>query len=194
MPDRTRDEWLVLRCQLGEPGAFEDLVREMERPLLYYAAKVLGDGNAALDVLQEVWLTVFRKIRKLKEPGSLRPWLYRIVHHMATDRIRRTVTRDRAEHASVADISEINEVPSFGPEDAAAIHQVLNALTNACGNMARDLCLFLVSFRDSFPDSVSDQPQPRPAAERNQADPAAASRTDELPAAGGRTTLNGIIS
>lgn len=109
--DRTHDEWLALRCKLGEAGAFEDLVHEMERPLLYYATKLVGDGNAALDVLQEVWMTVFRKVRKLKDPGSLRPWLYRIVHGIATDRIRQTVSRRRVEYEEAEDIPESSEAP-----------------------------------------------------------------------------------
>jgi RNA polymerase sigma factor (sigma-70 family) len=35
---QAREEWLVLRCQHGEPAAFGDLVREMERPLLIVAS------------------------------------------------------------------------------------------------------------------------------------------------------------
>jgi RNA polymerase sigma-70 factor (ECF subfamily) len=128
MTNRTGDEWLALRCQLGEPGAFEDLVHEMERPLLYYATKLVGDGNAALDVLQDVWMTVFRKIQKLKDPGSLRPWLYRIVHGIATDRIRQTITRERVERAEAEGIVESNGVPFFAAEDAAAVHEGLSTI------------------------------------------------------------------
>ncbi len=51
---RTHDEWIAIRCRLGEPGAFAELVREMERPLLYYAAKLVASNDLALDVLQEV--------------------------------------------------------------------------------------------------------------------------------------------
>jgi hypothetical protein len=36
---RARDECLAVRCQLGEPQAFAQLVHEMERPLLYNAAE-----------------------------------------------------------------------------------------------------------------------------------------------------------
>lgn len=42
---QARDEWLALHCRLGEPGAFADLVREMERPLLYSATRLLCDGD-----------------------------------------------------------------------------------------------------------------------------------------------------
>lgn len=72
----ARDEWLALACQRGQPEAFEDLIREMERPLLYYATKLLRDDERAIDVLQEIWLQAFRSIRRLEEPGRLRPWLY----------------------------------------------------------------------------------------------------------------------
>jgi RNA polymerase sigma-70 factor (ECF subfamily) len=49
---RTRDEWITLRCQAGEQNAFEDLVALMERPLLYYATKLTGNAETALDVLR----------------------------------------------------------------------------------------------------------------------------------------------
>ena len=48
---QARDEWIARRCQLGEPEAFADLVRELERPLLYFAQKLLVN-DTALDVLQ----------------------------------------------------------------------------------------------------------------------------------------------
>jgi RNA polymerase sigma-70 factor (ECF subfamily) len=94
---RARDEWLALRCQLGEPEAFAELVREMERPLLYYAAKLLKDENKAFDVLQEVWLTVFRQVRRLRDPRTLRTWLYRIAHGRIVDRIRQDMAREKTE-------------------------------------------------------------------------------------------------
>ena len=59
---QTQYEWLTLRCQSGEPGAFEDLIAIFERPLLYYAASLTGSPDSGLDVLQEVWIKVLRGI------------------------------------------------------------------------------------------------------------------------------------
>ena len=125
--DRTLYEWLALRCQTGEAGAFEDLVAAMERPLLYYAASITGDPDSGLDVLQEVWIKAFRGIGKLKDPGALRSWLYSITHGVAVDRIRRNVSRERAEAAELEDFQEAEE-PSFAEEDAAAIHEALREI------------------------------------------------------------------
>jgi len=126
---QTRDEWLALRCRLGEEGAFADLVRELERPLLYYAVKLLADEDSALDVLQEVWLAAFRAIRRLDEPRTVRRWLYRITHDRAVDRVRRDRSRGRAEKARAeAAPEEPDEEPTFGAEDVRAVHRALDRI------------------------------------------------------------------
>jgi RNA polymerase sigma-70 factor (ECF subfamily) len=131
MPTETDNqvhyEWLVLRCQSGEPGAFEDLIAVMERPLLYYAMSLTGSEDSALDILQDVWLRVLRGIRKLKDPGALRPWLYSITHGVAVDRMRREYARDRAESVQLENFQEVEE-PTFAEEDAAAIHLALSQI------------------------------------------------------------------
>jgi RNA polymerase sigma-70 factor (ECF subfamily) len=125
--NKTRYEWIALRCQSGDPGAFEDLIAIFERPLLYYASSLTGNADSGLDVLQEVWIKVFRSIHKLKDPGSLRSWLYAITHGIAVDRVRRSVSRERTEEAHLEDFQEAEE-PSFAAEDAAALHQALNEI------------------------------------------------------------------
>jgi len=124
---RTQYAWMALRCQAGEPGAFEDLIAVMERPLLYYAMTLTGNADSALDVLQEVWIKSFRSIRKLRDPGSLRSWLYSITHGIAVDRIRKNYSREQAEAVHLEDFEEAEE-PSFANEDAAAIHQALSEI------------------------------------------------------------------
>jgi RNA polymerase sigma-70 factor (ECF subfamily) len=99
----------------------------MERPLLYYATSLTANQDAALDVLQDVWLKVVGGIRRLKDPGSLKPWLYAITHGVAVDRIRRDYRRDKAEQAQLDDAFNIEE-PSFGEDDATAIRDGLSHL------------------------------------------------------------------
>jgi RNA polymerase sigma-70 factor, ECF subfamily len=125
--NQIRYEWIALRCQAGELSAFEDLIAVMERPLLYYATSLTGNAESGLDVLQDVWIKVFRNIRRLKDPGSLRSWLYTITHGIAVDLIRRNASRERAEQVELDDF-EAAEDPSFANEDAAAIHQALSQI------------------------------------------------------------------
>ncbi|MBN1672953.1 MAG: sigma-70 family RNA polymerase sigma factor [Kiritimatiellae bacterium] len=68
---------------------FEAVVAEHEEGLLRYAARLLGDANAAQDVVQEAFSRLFRDRRGGKEPkGSAQAWLYRVTHNLAVDHIR----------------------------------------------------------------------------------------------------------
>src|SRR6266496_4276648 len=125
---QARDEWIALRCQHGEPGAFADLVREMERPLLYFAQKLVNDEDKALDVLQEVWLKAFRTIRRLENPKFVRAWLYQLTRGLAIDRIRKEVAAEQRERAHAEERADAGDEPSFDEEDAAALHRALDAL------------------------------------------------------------------
>jgi RNA polymerase sigma-70 factor (ECF subfamily) len=78
-------------------------------------------------VLQEVWIKAFRGIRKLKDPGAVRSWLYSITHGIAVDRIRRNTALERAEAVELEDFQEAEE-PSFAAEDAAEIHRALSEI------------------------------------------------------------------
>jgi RNA polymerase sigma factor (sigma-70 family) len=98
---------LALRCRLGEPAAFAELVETMERPLLYFARSIVHDDEAALDVLQAVWLTAFRGLRRLDDPAALRSWLYRVTRGHAVDHVRRDTARASAERGLADESTEI---------------------------------------------------------------------------------------
>jgi RNA polymerase sigma-70 factor (ECF subfamily) len=130
-PRQIEDERLALRCRLGEPAAFAELVETMERPLLYFSRSIVHDDQAALDVLQAVWMTAFRQLRRLKEPVALRSWLYRVTRGHAIDHIRRDLARASAERVLAEEAGEVaspHEDPWFDTEDAAALHRALGTL------------------------------------------------------------------
>ena len=82
------DEWVVVRCQLGEADAFNDLVARWHPLVSRYALRVTNDADAAHDVVQDVWLRVVRGIGRLKEPSLFRPWLFGIARRVLMDRLR----------------------------------------------------------------------------------------------------------
>lgn len=125
--EQIRYEWMALRCQAHEPGAFGDLVAVMERPLLYYASSLLGNPDLVLDVLQDAWIRIFRDMRKLRDPGALKPWLYTIVHGIAVDHIRKDRSREEAEKLHYEDFNEAEE-PTFAEVDGAALHRALGEI------------------------------------------------------------------
>lgn len=125
---RARDHWLALRCQADEPGAFEDLCAAVEQPLFYYALKLVRNQDTALDILQETWIRALRGIAKLKEPGSVRSWLYCLLHGIAVDHVRREQARQRIEEMHV-ELAQNVEDTDFTSADAGAVHDALDRLS-----------------------------------------------------------------
>lgn len=83
----------VLRAQKGDRAAFSQLVDAYDRRLLYFVRSILGEHDTAFDVLQVVWLTVYRKLRGLKSANAFRVWLYRIAHDNAVSELRKKTRR-----------------------------------------------------------------------------------------------------
>jgi RNA polymerase sigma-70 factor (ECF subfamily) len=128
---RARDAWIACRCQLGEPEGFEILVTEMQRPLFYYVLKLLGDEDVALDVLQEVWIKVFRGIRALRAPEALRAWLYRVARGTALNRVRDDDARAEAEEPlddRRDSAGDVEDPTGLGSHEAVEIHEALDRL------------------------------------------------------------------
>jgi RNA polymerase sigma-70 factor (ECF subfamily) len=78
---------LIERARRGDGRAFEDLARREERALYRHAARIVGPGPDAEDVVQDSYLSAWRSIRSF-EGTSFRAWLFRIVTNRALDRVR----------------------------------------------------------------------------------------------------------
>ena len=87
-PHDAGDELLAVRCQLGEPAAFDVLIERWHGPLWTYIRRVVGDEDAALEVIQDVWIKVLRGIPKLRDGSKLRAWLFGIARRTVLDRLR----------------------------------------------------------------------------------------------------------
>lgn len=127
------DHLTVLRAQLGESDAFARLFERYNSRLLYYLRRIVDPVVLAEDLLQEVWLTVVKKISTLDQPEAFRAWIYRIAHNRAVSRMRRS-RRD----ASLDELPEDLEIDpqslEADPEilmafDAAAVHRALGRLS-----------------------------------------------------------------
>jgi RNA polymerase sigma-70 factor (ECF subfamily) len=86
--DDLRLRLLVMRCQVGDEGAFARLFDEFAPRTLRHLRGLVGDASAD-DVQQEVWLTVYRSVSGLANPGAFRTWLFRTTRHRALDWLRR---------------------------------------------------------------------------------------------------------
>jgi len=67
---------------------FEELFERYSSMVFGLALQILGDKEEALDVSQEVFLTIYRKMSTFRGESSLKTWIYCIAVHRAANRFR----------------------------------------------------------------------------------------------------------
>jgi RNA polymerase sigma-70 factor, ECF subfamily len=85
-------EEAVQRFLDGEEEAFSRIVRRWERRIYNLAWRMVGNREDAQDVVQETFISVFKSIRGLRDPGSFPTWLYQITLNHCRARRRSRVS------------------------------------------------------------------------------------------------------
>jgi len=137
--DPARDA-LIERARTGDPRAFDELARGEERALYRHAARIVGPGPDAEDVVQDAFLSAWRSIQSF-EGTSFRAWLFRIVTNRALDKVR-----SRKRHAELplepADDEEVSwaEPAAPGPDllDIAASREALVVVEEALATIPEE--------------------------------------------------------
>lgn len=78
-----RESWWVLQAQCGDHEALNELFRSVQEPLFRYIVSLVRDQHLAEDILQEVFIRIYRKLRWLREPQAFRAWCYQIASREA---------------------------------------------------------------------------------------------------------------
>ncbi len=87
---------LIDRFLGGETAAFDELVRAHEDRVFSICLRMMRDREAALDAVQETFLTVFRKADRFQAKAAFSTWLYRVAVNTCYDLLRKA-KRNRAE-------------------------------------------------------------------------------------------------
>ena len=126
---------MVLRAQLGDRDAYGGLFARYNPRLLYYLRRLVGSPADAEDVLQEVWITVVRKLATLEHPEAFRAWIYRIAHNRAISRLRsgrdEPPLEEHLDEHPLAATAESEDEAALAGHDAEAIHAGLARLSAA---------------------------------------------------------------
>lgn len=130
-PETVRQELLVVRCQLGEREAFDELAERWHLPIWRYVRRLLGRDEEAEEVTQEVWLRILRGILALQEPGRLPAWIFTIARRTVMDRLR-------VRYAE-APLMQLEEEPSEEPDLGWMDEEVLERALLELSPMEREV-------------------------------------------------------
>lgn len=90
--DRLSNYDLILRCQVGlrpERTAFAELLRRYQSHVDRVLYHLAPDWQDRADLAQEVWIRVYRNIKRLNDPVKFRGWLSRIATNLFYDELRK---------------------------------------------------------------------------------------------------------
>lgn len=133
MNDSRRLTFRVLRAQTGDRQALDDLLETIQDPLHRHVNDIVGHAPTADDVLQDVLVLIYRKLRWLREPDLFWPWCYRIATREALKRLK----RERRWSAQLRDQEALDRLPSrnddfaLEPDALEEVRRLLHVLSPA---------------------------------------------------------------
>jgi RNA polymerase sigma-70 factor (ECF subfamily) len=99
MPETTEDhlEWLMRQgeddllrlAQVGDEEAFGIIMFKMEEPLRRFVRRLIGGSDAEDDIVQDVFVALYRKLALVDVERGLKPYLYRMARNRAYDELRK---------------------------------------------------------------------------------------------------------
>jgi RNA polymerase sigma factor (sigma-70 family) len=117
------DELLTIRCQMGDPAGFDDLIARWHAPLWAFVRRLAGNDDAANEIFQDVWVRVIRGIPRLRDGTKLRAWLFGIARRTLMDHLRQEYARTPVVDVDVDEIAA--DAPATSDTDLDELERAL---------------------------------------------------------------------
>lgn len=83
------DEQLIQKALQGNRGAWMKLVKRYEKSIYNYGLRMTSNREDALDLMQEIFTSVFRNLASYRGEGAFKAWLFRIASYRCVEFYRR---------------------------------------------------------------------------------------------------------
>jgi RNA polymerase sigma-70 factor (ECF subfamily) len=112
--DVSLDATLARRLLQKDVEAFEQLYERHSRIVYALALRILQQGSTAEEVVQDVFLQVWRNARHYDEQrGPFIPWLMTLARNRALDRLRLKSERQRRQESQTEELPTVVEAPQY---------------------------------------------------------------------------------
>lgn len=143
-PEKLSNYDLVLRCQEGlspNRAAFTELLRRYQSHVERVLYHLAPDWSDRADLAQEVWIRVYRNIKRLQEPAKFRGWLSRITTNLFYDelrkrkRVRPTISLDAPRNLEDGEMDWEIAAEGPGPDEDLSTREFYERLHEAIADL-----------------------------------------------------------
>ena len=126
-PIIDEDQALVAAAVKGSEQAWIDLVVRYESRIYNQALRLTGNSADALDLMQEVFIGIYKNLHRFRGESKFSSWVFRIVHNKSVDLARRW--RPPVELKSSEEPDQFAKIPSTASDEPD--EQIAQEQTNA---------------------------------------------------------------
>jgi RNA polymerase sigma-70 factor (ECF subfamily) len=142
-----RERMLLRRLRRGDDRAFAQLVREHQDRVFDLLFRMLGDREEALDLSQEVFVSVHAALGRFRGESRLSTWIYRVAKNHCLNRLKYLQRRQRGRSTEISDVPEgvlEASLPSRRPDEAIVEREEKALVQRALGELDEEHRLLLV--------------------------------------------------
>ncbi len=110
---------LVRRLLLNDVTAFDTLYHRHHNPLYFNILKLTKDGESARDLLQEVFITLWKRRSTLDPDQSISAWLFAVSYNKSVDYLKRTLAESTVVHPARV-VHSAGDIRQSSPDEQEA--------------------------------------------------------------------------
>lgn len=116
------DEALIAAALNGSALAWEKLVRRYESKIFNQGLRLMGNSSDAMDLVQEVFLGVYRNLHRFRGDSKFSSWIFRIAYNKAVDMNRyNNIMASRTYRNSEEELDILENIPGRSNLEAEKI-------------------------------------------------------------------------
>lgn len=123
---------LIRRAEAGDPLAQADLMSRYARRIAGFVRGIIRQPDAVEDVTQMVFIKMFRRLSRLRDPAVFESWLFTLARNTSLDFIRRRNCRP----STVTLDDDINQIADPSNATATTTNEILAALDRALARLS----------------------------------------------------------
>lgn len=143
---------LVKKLQARDPRAFETLIKQHQNLVFNLLYRMLGNREEAEDILQEVFISVFKQIDSFRGESNLATWIYKIATNHCINRKKYLSRRRHYDKRSLGDLADRDQPTDGGgmasslprPDEMAEGFQMEQLVQEAISSLEEEYRLVLV--------------------------------------------------